>query len=175
MQKKPACSVPTTKTSLSSQSEFLTHADLLANQRFEGATRASSINGLGQLLQANGMDPTASANQKVASRLNQVKKNGLLQSPLYQRKDWKEDGQWGKCKRYKFIFPLHKLKGELSKRESQYGKIELYKKQIQEKKKASLSLWQNVQKLYKEIGRTGASSFFYGKPPGKRIGDALGK
>ena len=135
VQKKPACSVPTTKTSLSSQSEFLTHADLLANQRFEGATRASSINGLGQLLQANGMDPTASANQKVASRLNQVKKNGLLQSPLYQRKDWKEDGQWGKCKRYKFIFPLHKLKGELSKRESQYGKIELYKKQIQEKKK----------------------------------------
>lgn len=40
-----------------------------------------------------------------------------------------------KCRRYKFLFPLHRLKGELSKRESQYGKIELYKKQIQEKKK----------------------------------------
>ncbi len=40
-----------------------------------------------------------------------------------------------KCKRYKFLFPLYRLKGELSKRESQYGKIELYKKQIQEKKK----------------------------------------
>ena len=38
-------------------------------------------------------------------------------------------------KRYKFLFPLHRVKGELSKRESQYGKIELYKKQIQEKKK----------------------------------------
>ena len=40
-----------------------------------------------------------------------------------------------KCKRYKFLFPLYRLKGELSKRESQYGKIELYKKQIQEKRK----------------------------------------
>ena len=41
----------------------------------------------------------------------------------------------GKCRRYKFLFPLHRLKGELLKRESQYGKIELYKKQIQEKRK----------------------------------------
>lgn len=142
VQKKPVCSAPTTKTSLSSQSKFLTHANLFANQRFVGATRASPINGLGELPcknlfldQANGMDPTASANQKFALRLNQVKENGLLESPLYKRKDWKQDRQWGKCKRYKFIFPLHKLKGELSKRESQYGKIELYKKQIQEKKK----------------------------------------
>ena len=43
-----------------------------------------------------------------------------------------------KYRRYKFLFPLHRLKGELSKRESQYGKIELYKKQIQERKKLSL-------------------------------------
>lgn len=40
-----------------------------------------------------------------------------------------------RCRRYKFLFPLHRLKGELSKRESQYGKIELYKRQIQERKK----------------------------------------
>jgi len=59
----------------------------------------------------------------------------LLQSPAYKKEDWKQEGQRGKCKRYKFVFPLHRLKGELSKRESQYGKIELYKKQIQEKKK----------------------------------------
>lgn len=47
----------------------------------------------------------------------------------------KEEEKGRKCRRYKFLFPLQRLKGELSKRESQYGKIELYKKQIQERKK----------------------------------------
>ncbi len=63
-------------------------------------------------------------------------------------------GVQSKCKRYKFLFPLHRLKGELTKRESQYGKIELYKKQIQEKKKLAFfygSMSKNsVKKLVKQ-------------------------
>lgn len=76
--------------------------------------------------------PNPLIGRKTSTRtiLNPVKKNVdfLLQNKenLHLQK---------KCRRYKFLFPLHRLKGELSKRESQYGKIELYKKQIQEKKK----------------------------------------
>lgn len=45
------------------------------------------------------------------------------------------DTQRKRSRRYQFLFPLHRLVTELSKRESQYGKKELYKKVIQEKKK----------------------------------------
>ena len=69
-----------------------------------------------------------------------------------------------KYRRYKFLFPLHRLKGELLKRESQYGKIELYKKQIQEKRKLALIYGRmsknSIKKLIKQacnLSSTGSS------------------
>lgn len=98
--------------------------------------------------------PTTFTSRKFTLRLNQAQENDLLQSPVYKKKDWGQERPGGKCKRYKFIFPLHRLKGELSKRESQYGKIESYKKQIQEKKKLAFlygSMSKNsIKKLVKQ-------------------------
>lgn len=74
-----------------------------------------------------------------------------------------------KCKRYKFLFPLHRLKGELSKRESQYGKIELYKKQIQERKKLAFfygAISKNSMKKLVEQARILSSSE---NPPAKAL------
>ena len=70
-----------------------------------------------------------------------------------------------KCRRYKFLFPLYRLKGELSKRESQYGKIELYKKQIQEKKKLAFIYGTMSKNSLKKLVRKASTLSSTGNPP----------
>lgn len=72
-----------------------------------------------------------------------------------------------KCKRYKFLFPLYRLKGELSKRESQYGKIELYKKQIQEKKKLAFIYGTMSKNSIKKLVKQARTISSTGNPPTK--------
>ena len=128
--------------------------------------------------------PTSLASQKLTCRLNQVKQDGVslpvedrpslpveatLQSPAYKKQDWKQERLGGKCKRYKFVFPLHRLKGELSKRESQYGKIELYKKQIQEKKKLAFLYGSQSKNSLKKLVKRARNLSSLETPPVKGL------
>ena len=72
-------------------------------------------------------------------------------------------------RRYKFLFPLYRLKSELSKRESQYGKIELYKKQIQERKKLAFIYGAMSKNSIKKLVKRARSLSSIGNPSMQNI------
>ena len=78
-------------------------------------------------------------------------------------------------RRYKFLFPLYRLKSELSKRESQYGKIELYKKQIQERKKLAFIYGALSKNSIKKLVKRARSLSSTGNPSMQSIGAASTK